>query len=69
MEQFGGVDLEDIDEEEYERLQQALLESMNDAAANEIDMDQAEAAGLVQNVGQGGTGNQGMNNQEEEKKM
>ena len=47
MEQFGGVDLEDIDEEEYERLQQALLESMNDVATNEIDMDQAEAAGLV----------------------
>ena len=40
---------------------------MNDVETNEIDMDEAEAAGLIQNAGQG-NGNQGMNNQEEEKK-
>lgn len=44
------MDLEDIDEEEYERLQQVLLESMNDGEVNEIDADEAEASGMLQNA-------------------
>ena len=40
--------MEDMDEEEYERLQQVLIESMNDAGANEIiDVEEAEARGML----------------------
>ena len=62
------MDLEDIDEEEYERLQQVLLESMNDGEVNEIDADEAEASGMLQNaVNQIAQNyNQLMNNQDQE---
>lgn len=65
MEQFAGVDLEDIDEEEYERLQMALLESMQNEEIHQIDAEEAEEMGLVQDQDDKptGTGN------EEEKKQ